>query len=138
VTELFYPNKTSTAHIMTEIAKYLNIRNNVSVLCADIKYDDNIEKREDSHINDLNIKRVRTTQPNKNSVVSRLFSAVQISISFGWNIIKLVRRGDLVLAVTNPFLLVLVLAFIKSFKKFKYILLVHDVFPENAVPAGLV
>src|SRR5690606_30860868 len=85
-----------------------------------------------------NIKRVRTPQPNKNSVVSRLFSAVQISISFGWNIIKLVRRGDLVLAVTNPFLLVLVLAFIKSFKKFKYILLVHDVFPENAVPAGLV
>src|SRR5690606_28740639 len=38
---------------------------------------------------------------------------------------------------TNPFLLVVTLAIIRVFKKFDYVLLVHDVFPENALPAGM-
>lgn len=43
------------------------------------------------------------------------------------------KKGEDMLAVTNPAFLILLLPLIKFVKKNRYILLVHDVFPENVV-----
>lgn len=139
MSELFYPNKTSTAYIMTEIAKHLSLRQSVKVICADMQYDDNFDRNaSDDELK--NIKVIRTTKPkgSKDRIIGKILNAVQTSFSFGWSITKTVRKDDTVFAVTNPFLLVLILGIIRVFKTFNYVLLVHDVFPENAVPAGLV
>ncbi|TDH75628.1 glycosyltransferase family 4 protein, partial [Acinetobacter baumannii] len=42
-----------------------------------------------------------------------------------------------VVSGTNPLFLLVLLAFLRVFIPFKWYLLVHDVFPENLVPAGI-
>lgn len=48
-----------------------------------------------------------------------------------------VRRGDIVLSGTNPALLLFLTPIMKTLIGFRWCLLVHDVFPENLVPAGI-
>jgi glycosyltransferase involved in cell wall biosynthesis len=47
------------------------------------------------------------------------------------------RRGDDVFMPTNPAFLLLVVGWIARWKRLRLFILVHDVFPENAVAAGL-
>ena len=48
-----------------------------------------------------------------------------------------IKKGDKVLMVTNPAPLVLMLSRLRKRRIFEWILLVHDVFPENTIPAGV-
>lgn len=137
ISELFYPNKTSTAYIMTEIAKHLSKKNNVSVVCSNIIYDSNYSEEENSGLEKVNMLRTQSPKVNKNKMFSRLKGSLITALAFGRIVRSKVKSGDTVFAVTNPFLLVLTLGILRFFKKFDYVLLVHDVFPENAVPAGL-
>lgn len=137
ITELFYPNKTSTAYIMTEIAKHFTSRRNVSVICSAAAYDENVSSIPEEGIEKMNMILCETPKVDKNKSLSRILGAMRVTLSFAGKILKYVKKDDTVFAVTNPFLLVLLLAVLKPIKKFKYKLLVHDVFPENAVPAGV-
>jgi glycosyltransferase involved in cell wall biosynthesis len=137
ITELFYPNKTSTAYIMTEIARYFIPSKNVSVICSSAAYDSNVSAGDDSEINKINMILCDTPKVNKNRSSSRILGAIRVSLSFTVKILKHVTKNDTVFGVTNPFLLVTILAILRKIIRFKYILLVHDVFPENAVPAGV-
>lgn len=138
ITELFYPNKTSTAYIMTEFAKYFVKTKNVSVICSAAAYDDNVTDEIEEGIDKINMILCDTPKVNKNKFISRIWGALRVTLSFAIRIFVNVKKEDTVFAVTNPFLLVILLAVLKKIKRFNYVLLVHDVFPENAVPAGLV
>ncbi|MFV0176258.1 glycosyltransferase family 4 protein [Empedobacter falsenii] len=135
VSELFYPNKTSTAYIMTELANFLSSYYNVSVITTNIEYDNNVTDT----VQDLSYEVIRKKVGNvdKNSFFNRIKSAIGSSFSLGFELFKKVKKGENVLVVTNPFLIILIIAIIRSLKKFDYTLLVHDVFPENIIPAGL-
>ncbi|WP_313262039.1 glycosyltransferase family 4 protein [Sphingobacterium multivorum] len=137
ISELFYPNKTSTAFIMTEIARYLAKKNKVMAICSDIVYDANIEEKDNGYLGAVELIKAKAPKVDKNKTFSRLWGSLFTTLSFGKLVIQKVKKGDTVFAVTNPFLLVLTMALIRIFKNFDYVLLVHDVFPENAVPAGL-
>lgn len=137
ISELFYPNKTSTAYIMTEIAKHLAKNNHVSVICSDIVYDSNYSAECNSELQNIDVIRTKSPEIDKNKMLSRLVGSFITAMAFGKTVKSKVKSTDTVFAVTNPFLLVLTLAILRHFKKFDYVLLVHDVFPENAVPAGL-
>lgn len=137
VTELFYPNKTSTAYIMTEFAKHFNKTKNVSVICSSAAYDANVTEESEEGIDEINMILCDTGKVEKNKFISRIFGALRVTLSFTFKIFVNVKKGDIVFAVTNPFLLVILLAFLKKIRGFRYCLLIHDVFPENAVPAGI-
>jgi len=122
---------------MTEIAKAISENKKIDVITADITYDLNVSKDEFLNLENLKIHKPIKGEGNKNSIGSRIKNSIGVSLSFGLFILKKIKKGDTVFAVTNPFLLVIILGIIRCFKKFKYVLLVHDVFPENAVPAGL-
>lgn len=135
VSELFYPNKTSTAYIMTELAKYLASSYTISVLTTDIKYDENLS----DELEKLNfsITRKKVGSVDKNSFFSRVKGALGSSYVLSKELFKNIKKGDKALVVTNPFLIILFVAIIRVFKKFEFTLLVHDVFPENTIPGGL-
>ena len=135
VSELFYPNKTSTAYIMTELANYLASSYDVSVITTDIKYDNNVTHEVEKL--EYNVIRKKVGNVNKNSFFSRVKGAVGSSFVLAFELFKNVKKEDKVLVVTNPFLIIFFIAVIRVFKKFEYNLLVHDVFPENTIPAGL-
>lgn len=74
---------------------------------------------------------------NKNKLLFRLLGQLCQNIGFCWNVLRYVGRHDVVLSGTNPALLLLVMPVLKLVKGFKWGVLVHDVFPENLVPAGV-
>jgi hypothetical protein len=52
-------------------------------------------------------------------------------------ICKKIPKGEVVVLSTNPAPLLLIMRFIKYYKKIQLHILVHDVFPENTIPAGI-
>jgi glycosyltransferase involved in cell wall biosynthesis len=50
---------------------------------------------------------------------------------------KKAAKNDIVFIATNPAPLLLFIGFLKYFKAFQLHILIHDVFPENTIPAGL-
>lgn len=75
---------------------------------------------------------------NKNKLLFRLLGQLCQIAGFCWHILRHVKKHDVLLSGTNPALLLMVLPLLKSIKGFKWGLLVHDVFPENLVPAGVI
>lgn len=78
---------------------------------------------------------VKNVNLNKKKLVQRLIFELIISLKFLLKIIFNVKKGDTVFSGTTPVLLLPVIFFAKKIKGFKWVLLVHDVFPENLIPA---
>lgn len=134
ISELFYPEETSTGYIMTEIANALTVKYEVKVICgpevydAKKKRDETSKQRLDSSIQLL---RVKGIDENKKSSLSRAKKFILISKQLFKVAKKNVKEGDVVFMVSNPFPLILSMAKLKRTRNFRLVMLVHDVFPEG-------
>lgn len=136
-TELFYPEETSTSYILTKIANQLTQKYSVKVVCGDPVYDQNA-KSESFVLNPaVSVHRIKGFKGDKNSLISRTFRFFFLSFALFFYLFKKVKKGDKVFIVTNPAPLILLIALLKRVKKIKVVILVHDVFPENTIPAGI-
>lgn len=139
VTELFYPEETAVAFIFTRIANYLSNSYHVKVICGPEFYDNNKK----GFIDDLNISSeidiLRTKSPNlnKNSLIQRTIKIIILSLRMGFLMCTKISKGETVLLATNPAPLLIIVRIIQPFKKFQLHILVHDVFPENTIPAKI-
>jgi len=80
---------------------------------------------------------IKSSPFGKNSLLTRILGQVVLSIRFFSVLAKLVKKDNVVLSGTNPTLLLFILYILKKIFGFKWILLVHDVFPDNLIPAGI-
>jgi len=140
VTELFYPDQTSTAYILSKIANKMSERYDVNVITLDSLYQSNILKS-DSLFNlddSISVIRVKTKRFNKNSLIQR-FVKLFIQSNALYQVFKhRVSSDDKVIIVTNPAPLIIRCAKLKKRLNFNLNILVHDVFPENTIPAGII
>jgi hypothetical protein len=139
VSELFYPEETATAYIFTRIANYLSESYQVAVICGPEFYDENKKEFKDDFLLSSNIEifRTYTLKLNKNSLFQRTLKIFLLSFKMGILMCRNISKGETVILATNPALLLLFVQVIKYFKKFKLHILVHDVFPENTIPAKI-
>ncbi len=139
VSELYYPERTSTGHFLTGIAEGLASRFRVNVLCAQPTYSarGTVAPRHEVH-NGVLIHRCRSTALDKNVLAFRIVNIATMTISMLVAALAGMRRGDLVLAVTNPPLLPYVMLFAARLRGARTVLLVHDVYPEVLVATGMV
>lgn len=72
------------------------------------------------------------------SAIPRIFSQLSQQLGFFKYLLKDTDKKTIVFTGTNPPLLLILIAVVKQFKNFKWVLLVHDVFPENFVPGGII
>ena len=142
VTELFYPEETSTAFILTKIANALSDKFDVNVICGPESYgraalEDNPSTKLplDGRIK---IHRVSNCNLNKDKIFTRLLRFLIIGFKLSFSLWKNAKKQDRVFIVTNPAPLLISVALIKRIKKFPFYILVHDVFPENTIPAGVI
>lgn len=135
-TELFYPEETSTSYILSKIANKLSDKYLIEVICGKPIYDkeNNIEFKLDKKIK---ISRLGNGKINKNNLYLRAFNSVILSLAILTKLLFKVNKNDKVLVVTNPVPLVLMAVIAKKIKGFNLIFLVHDVFPENTISAGI-
>lgn len=139
VSELFYPEETAVAYIFTRIANYLSNSYKVCVICGPEFYDNSKQEFvDDVHISDeIEIYRTKSLNLDKNSLVQRTIKITVLSLRMGILMCKKISKGEIVILATNPVLLLLVVRLIKIYKKFQLHILVHDVFPENTIPAKI-
>lgn len=139
VSELYHPEQTSTGYFLAGIAEGLAQHYQVRVLCAQPTYSargtraPRYEER-----NGVRIRRCLTSTFDKEKLVLRLINLATISISISFNAIWRLRTDDCVIVVTNPPLLPFLVAFAARLRGARCLLLVHDVYPEVLVAAGMI
>lgn len=138
ISELFYPDEVSTAQILTDVAKKIAKDEKVSVLAGPIGYEKSYHTNNFELDVDIKIHRVTLPEFDKNNLIERVLKLLLLTIKMSLFILFNVKKGDRVILVTNPIFLVLTISLIKKLRSFKLEILVHDVYPENLVPAGLV
>lgn len=138
-TELFYPEETSTAFIMSKIAERLSTKyTTVNVVCSDNSYSQSSKCTANKLPKNILIHRIKTLFINKKSSIIRTFRFIELSLKFLFFLLFKVKKNDKVFLVTNPATLLIVVALVKKIKKIETILLVHDVFPENTIAANII
>lgn len=140
VTELFYPDQTSTAYILSKIANKMSERYDVNVITTDSLYQENISNS-DKYFNldeSISVIRVKSKRLNKNSLIQRFIRLFTQSNSLFRELKNRVSSNEKVLIVTNPAPLIVKCAKLKKRRNFYLNILVHDVFPENTIPAGII
>lgn len=142
VSELYYPQETATGYLLTQLAEGLaqerTLAKVVGVICA-MPYGSLGGSRlpaYEEHAR-VHIHRCRASALDKNKLLLRLANAATQSLSLAWATWRHVRSGDCVLVVTNPPTLPFLVALICHVKRVRCILLIHDIYPEVAVAAGV-
>ena len=137
-TQLYSPDLTTTAIIMNDLAEDLVFYGlDVSVVCAQPTY---LLKRKcpvSEVINGVRLNRVRTFLFDKNKILGRIFNSASCFISM---LLKTIfaSKNDLSVFNTNPALLPLLGLVGLGFKGQKYVVLIHDLWPELPAHTGLI
>jgi colanic acid biosynthesis glycosyl transferase WcaI len=137
VTELYYPEETSTGHHMTKIAEGLTDVFDVGVICGQPNYFQRGTRAPAAEIrNGVRIRRVPGTRLNKDIILYRIANLVTLGASALFTALIYFRRGDRVLVVTTPPSLPFASAFASLVRGAQYTLLIHDTYPQALVAAG--
>lgn len=139
VTELFFPEETSTAYIMTKISERFARDVEVHVICGPASYQKSNLVSAGTFSNEkVIITRVKIPGLNKDKVLQRAVRMILLSIQLSFRLWRKSAKGDHVLIVTNPAPVVLLVSWICRWKSLKCFTIVHDVFPENMVAAKMI
>jgi O-antigen biosynthesis protein WbqP len=131
VSELYYPEMTSTGYFMTEIAEGVASEYDVSALCSRPTYlARGTETKPHEVVNGVHIHRCWGTVLDKNRLFFKIVNAFTIATSLFVNALLRVRSKDIVVVVTNPPVLPYLIALACKLKKARFILRVDDVYPE--------
>jgi colanic acid biosynthesis glycosyl transferase WcaI len=137
VSELYYPEETSTGHFLTHIAEGLAAHYPVSALCSQPTYSkrgSRAPRREVRH--GVEIHRGLGTTFDKDVLPGKLANALTISLSLFLTALRRFRRGDVALVVTNPPFLPFLTRLACALRGARCVLLIHDVYPETLIAAG--
>jgi glycosyltransferase involved in cell wall biosynthesis len=138
ISELYYPEETSTGAFLTQTAEGLACHFPVEVLCSQPTYGARGLRAPVNEVrNSVNIHRCWGTTFNKDVLPLRMLNMFTIALSIMFNAIGRIRAGDCVLVVTNPPLLPLVVALACFIRRAKCILIIHDVYPDVLIAAGV-
>lgn len=139
VSELYYPELTSTGYYLTAIAERLAARRTVKALCGQPAYSargTRVARRETR--NGVVIHRASGTVWNKDRLFGKLVNLATLSLAIFVEALFRIKRGDTALVVTNPPLLPFLIAAVCRLKGARCVLLIHDVYPNVLVAAGMV
>lgn len=138
ISELYYPEETSTGYIVTKIAEATAEASSVGVICAQPTYS---RRGRSSPVRErrggVDILRVWSTRLDKNRIPLRVLNILTISASMFFAALRKLRRRDRVVVLTNPPLLPFLIAAACRLRRASYVLLIHDVYPEVLAAAGV-
>lgn len=127
------PDVSTTAAIMAEIASRLAAKRDVLVLSGSPGPvpESAVGARNPSVI------AIRNRMTNKDALVRRAATEILFALRIFLALLKHLRRGDVVLTVTAPFMLPYAVAAAARLKRARSALIMHDLFPDVLVMAGL-
>lgn len=139
ISELFYPEKNATGYLLTQICEGLTEQFEVNVIAGPPSYtNEEVKFVKNEVYNRIKISRLTNINLGKNNLIARLLRLSILSMKFAFAAIKRIPKNSKLLIVTNPVPLLILISIISKIKGIKLYILVHDVYPENMVSAGLI
>ena len=139
VSEVYFPEETSTGHYLTMIAEGLAKERSVSVICAKPNYSKrgvDVPRRE--FRNGVAIFRCRSTSLDKNNHIFRIINMITVTFTIFITMIGRVRHRDVVIVGTNPPVLPFVAMVACFIKGADCKLKAEDLYPDNMIAAGMI
>ena len=139
VSEVYYPELTSTGYYLTAIAEGLADSFDVKALCGQPNYSSRGVKAPKRELhNGVEIYRASGTRLNKNNIVLKLVNMLTLSLSMLFHSVSKFHRGDRILVVTTPPTMPFLIAAASLLRGSPYTLLIHDAYPEVMAAVGTV
>ena len=79
---------------------------------------------------------VHQSDYDKSHLASRIWHELSLNSKFLIKSLKNISSDDLVVTGTNPTFLLFIIFFLKKYRRFDWVLLIHDVFPENLIASN--
>ena len=138
ISEYYFPNGNTTSHIMTRIAE-----GTAAGGAADVNVITSTAAPEgfaagDERRDGVRIFRTRDSRFDKNVLHQRILRITLLGVRLLRKASALVKPDDTVLVVTNPATIIFLIRLLRAFKRFRLVVLVHDIFPENLIAAGII
>lgn len=139
VNRFFWPDNAPTSQILSDLAFDLSARGwPVTVITSRHRYDDaeaRLAARESTA--GVEVRRVWTTRLGSRSLALRALEFFSFHVSATWALLAEAKRGDVILAKTDPPLMSIPAALAARLKGARLVTWNHDLFPEVAAALGL-
>ena len=137
ITELYYPEETSTGYYLTRIAEGLISEFDVKAICGQPNYSARGSRAPKHEVrNGVKIFRAAGTTLNKNVLFFRLINIFTLSCTTFLKCLFRFKAGDRVLVVTTPPSMPFIVALASLIRGASYTLLIHDNYPEMLIAVG--
>lgn len=130
ITEFYDPSQNTTGYLFGKLYNFLNNQDDIDLTL--------VTKKDDRLPNQPKALYVKGIKFDKKSLVSRASYELFMGLSFFKNCAQYIKKDDIVFTGTTPILLLIIIHILKKTIDFKWVLLVHDVFPENLVAAKII
>lgn len=125
ITEFHSSSQNSTGYLIEKLNNALSDQKDFKTVL--------LTKKDETIITQPNAIYVQQSDYNKNLLISRIWHELSLNSKFLIRSLQNISRDNLVITGTNPTFLLFIIFLLKKYIKFDWILLVHDVFPENLV-----
>lgn len=138
INRYFWPDHSATSQLLADLAAALSAQGaTVTVLASRQRYDDpgaDLPAREQWR--GIDIRRLWTSRFGRDKLAGRAIDYLSYYFSLAFALPRLLRRGDVVVAMTDPPLLSILVAPIARFRGAKSVNWLQDLFPEVALALG--
>jgi colanic acid biosynthesis glycosyl transferase WcaI len=138
VNRYFFPDLSATSQMLSDLAFRLVQQGiDVHVVCGDRLYDDPSNQLPvEERISGVQVHRARTSSFGRGRLVGRAIDYASFYVTASLKLFGLLRRGDTVVAKTDPPLISIVAAIIAKLRGARLVNWLQDVFPEVASHLG--
>lgn len=130
ISEYYRAEQNTTGYLLEKLCRALENDSEIDLTLL-VKEDLSFPKQQNTFY-------VKAGEKNKSNLLKRLMYELKLSFGFLLKSWKYIQKDHIVFTGTTPIFLLPIVAILKKVIGFKWILLVHDVFPENLVPAQIV
>ena len=133
VSQHYLPDRSTTAAIMSAIAGHLAKEASVLVLSGT----PGSKSSQPVSSGKPTVVEIKNRMPGKAALFKRAIAEVSFTLRTALALLMRLRRGDVVLTVTAPFMLPYAVAAAARLRRARSILIMHDLYPDVLVMAGV-
>lgn len=135
----FWPDQSATAQMLSDVATHLAAAGHaVSVIASDATYgSDGPRLAAYDRVGQVEVHRVRTTDFGRGTTLGRMVDYATFFAGATWQCFRRIRRGDVLVAKTDPPLLSVPLAIVARVRGARLVAWQQDIYPEVAAAFGM-
>ena len=139
INRYFHPDHSATSQMLSDLAFFLAGRGHeVAVITSRQRYDaPDARLAAEEHVNGVAVHRVWTSRFGREFLPGRAVDYLTFYLSTAWRLLRLVGRGDVVVAKTDPPMISVPVGWVAALQGARLVNWLQDLFPEVAAALGV-